>query len=144
MRRPLPLTAAFGAALLLSTSAGVALAQAPGTNLGTPMTQPQPGGSVATGAGAPTSALPSAEGPVQGRGAPVGGAPTAALPAAPGSAAAVDAATQGRGPPPPGTATPAPQGTAAGSSQLGPTGAITPGAQGGAAGTGGSASDSRP
>ena len=134
MRRTLHLTAAVGAALLSGATAGLAgptdrntgtvLAQAQGTtpqgtNLGTPMPQPQPGGSVATGAGAPTSALP----------------------AAPGSAPA-DAATQGRGPPPPGTATPVPHGGVTGSSQLGPTGAIVPGAEGGDSGTGGSQSSS--
>jgi hypothetical protein len=136
MRRTLHLTAAVGAALLSGATAGFAgptdqnpgtvLAQAPGTapqgtNLGTPMTQPQPGGSVATGAGAPTSALPSAGGP-----------PPA------------DAATQGRGPPQPGSATPQPHGSVTGSSQLGPTGAIVPGAQGGESGTGGSQSSSTP
>ena len=89
-----------------------------GTNLGTPLTQPQPGGSVGAGAGAPTSALPSTGGP-----------------------AAVDA-TQGRGPPQPGSATAPPGGSVTGSSQLAPTGAIVPGAQGGEAGTGGGASDS--
>jgi hypothetical protein len=162
MRRTLLCTAAFGAALISCATAGSAgqadrdsvLAQAQGsapqatspqgTNLGNPLTQPQPGGGVATGAGAPTSALPAAEGPLQGRGAPApaGGAPTSALPAAPGSAPVDAATTQGRGPPPPGSATPAPHGTVTGSSQLGPTGAITPGAQGGEAGTGGGASDS--
>jgi hypothetical protein len=85
------------------------------------MTQPQPGGGVATGAGAPTSALPTA----------------------PGSAP-VDATTQGRGPPQPGSATPQPHGSVTGSSQLGPTGAIVPGAQGGESGTGGSQSSSTP
>ena len=126
MRRTLLLTTAFCAALL-SGAAAQTQETAPqatspqGTNLGTPMTQPQPGGGVATGAGAPTSALPSVGGP-----------------------APVDAATQGRGPPPPGTANAAPQGTAAGNSQLGPTGAIVPGAQGGESGTGGSQSSSTP
>ena len=118
MRRPLLLTAAAGAALLSC---------APGTtpqatnsqrgNLGTPMTQPQPGGGVAAGVGAPTSALP----------------------AAPGSVPA-DAATQRRGPPTPGSATPPQQGSVTGSSQLGPTGAIVPGAGGAGPGTGGSQS----
>ena len=130
MRRTLLLGAAFGAALLLPcATAGLAQTQgtAPqatspqGTSLGTPMTQPQPGGGVATGAGAPTSALPSAGGP-----------------------APVDAATQGRGPPQPGSATSPPQGSVTGSSQLGPTGAIVPGAQGGEPGTGGSQSSSTP
>jgi hypothetical protein len=142
MRRTLHLTGAVGAALLSGAMAGFAgptdqdpgtvLAQAQGTppqattpqgtDLGTPMTQPQPGGGVATGAGAPTSALPSAGGP-----------------------APADAATQGRGPPPPGSAAaPPPQGSVTGSSQLGPTGAIRPGAQGGEAGTGGSQTSSTP
>jgi hypothetical protein len=120
MRRTLLLTAAFGAALL---SGAAAQAQAPqgGTGLGTPMTQPQPGGGVATGPGAPTSVQPAAP----------GSAPTGA-------------ATQGRGPPPPGSATPPPQGSVTGSSQLGPTGAIVPGAQGAEPGTGGSQSSSTP
>lgn len=129
MRRTLLLTTAFSAALLSGAAAGLAQTQGTtpqaaspqGTSLGNPLTQPQPGGSVATGAGAPTSALPSA-----------------------GGSAPVDAATQGRGPPPPGSATPAPQGSVTGSSQLGPTGAIVPGAQGGESGTGGSQSSSTP
>ncbi len=122
MRRTLLLTTAFCAALL-SGAAAQAQGTTPqatnprGTNLGTPMTQPQPGGGVSTGAGAPTSALPSA-----------------------GGAGPVDAATQGRGPPQPGSATPPPQGGVTGSSQLSPTGAIVPGAQGGEPGTGGSQS----
>jgi hypothetical protein len=126
MRRTLVLTAAFGAALL-SGAAAQTQGTAPqaispqGTNPGTPMTQPQPGGGVATGAGAPTSALPSV-----------------------GGSGPLDAAAQGRGPPQPGSATPPPQGSVAGSSQLGPTGAITPGAQGGEPGTGGSQSSSTP
>jgi hypothetical protein len=124
MRRTLLLTAAFGAALLSGAAAQAQGTASPGaapqggTSLGTPMTQPQPGGGVATGPGAPTSAVP----------------------AAPGSAPA-GTATQGRGPPPPGSATPPPQGS---SSQLGPTGAIQPGAQGGESGTGGSQSSSTP
>ena len=129
MRRTLLLTAAFGAALLPCATAGLAQTQGTtpqavspqGTNLGTPLTQPQPGGSVAAGAGAPTSALPSA-----------------------GGSAPVDAAAQGRGPPPPGSGTPVPQGSVTGSSQIGPTGAIVPGAQGGEPGTGGSQSSSTP
>lgn len=40
----------------LGTAIGAAQAQVPGTNLGTPQTQPQPGGGVAAGPGAPTSA----------------------------------------------------------------------------------------
>lgn len=130
MRRTLTVTAAVGAALLSGATA--ASAQAPaaapqatnpqGTDLGTPMTQPQPGGSVLTGAGAPTSALPSAGG-------------------GPGQA---DAATQGRGPPIPGGANPPPLGSVTGSSQIGPTGAIIPGAEGAEAGTGGSQTNSNP
>ena len=134
MRRTLHLTAAVGAALLSGATAGFAgptdqypgtvLAQAQGTtpqgtNLGTPMTQPQPGGSVATGAGAPTSALPSA-----------------------GGSGPVDAATQGRGPPLPGSATPPPQGGVTGGSQIGPNRAIVPGSEGAEPGTGGSQSNS--
>jgi hypothetical protein len=136
MHRKSLLIVTFGAALLSSTAAcfagpadqnpGTVLAQAQGTtpqgtNLGSPMTQPQPGGGVSTGPGAPTSALPAAP----------GSAPT-------------DTATQGRGPPNPGSATPPPQGSVTGSSQLGPTGAIVPGAQGGESGTGGSQSSSTP
>ena len=83
------------------------------------MTQPQPGGGVSTGAGAPTSAQPSA-----------------------GGSGPVDAATQGRGPSQPGTGTAPPQGGVTGSSQLAPTGAIVPGAQGGEPGTGGAQSNS--
>lgn len=147
MRPILPLVAALGAAWLSSATTGLAdpaghtpgvvLAQAQGTtpqgttpqgttsqqgtSLGTPMTQPQAGGSVATGAGAPTSALPSV-----------------------GGSAPVDAATQGRGPPIPGSATPPPLGSVTGSSQIGPTGAIVPGAQGNEPGTGGSQTSSTP
>ena len=128
MHRTLLLTSAFGAALLSGATASLAQttqgtapqATSPqGPNLGTPMTQPQPGGSVGTGAGAPTSALPSA-----------------------GGSGPVDAATQGRGPPQPGSATAPPQGSVTGSGQLAPTGAIVPGAQGGEPGTGGSQSNS--
>ncbi len=133
MRRTSFLTAAaIGAALLSGADPGTALAQAQGTapqgtpsqgtNLGTPMTQPQPGGSVATGAGAPTSALPLAG----------------------GGAGQADAATQGRGPPVPGSANPPPLGSVTGSSQIGPTGAIVPGAEGAEAGTGGSQTNSNP
>ena len=121
MRRTFLLTAAAGAALLSCAPRTTPQATGPQRgSLGTPMTQPQPGGGVATGPGAPTSALPAAP----------GSAPTGA-------------ATQGRGPPQPGSATPPPQGSVTGSSQLGPTGAIVPGAQGGEPGTGGSQSESR-
>jgi len=122
MRRTLLLTTAFSAAFLSGAAAQVQ-GTAPqatnpqGTNLGTPLTQPQPGGSV--GAGAPTSALPSA-----------------------GGSGPVDAATQGRGPPLPGSATPVPQGGVTGGSQIGPNRAIVPGSEGGEPGTGGSQSNS--
>ncbi len=118
MRRTLLLTAAAGAALLSCAPRSTPQATSPQRgNLGTPMTQPQPGGSVAAGPGAPTSALP----------------------AAPGSVPA-DAATQRRGPPSPGSATAPRQGSVTGSSQLGPTGAVVPGAEGAGPGTGGSQS----
>jgi hypothetical protein len=66
-------TAALGLAF------GTASAQVPSTNPGTPQTQPQPGGGVATGPGAPTSASPGAAGSsmVAPRGAPPAGAGTA-------------------------------------------------------------------
>lgn len=57
MRHKLLLAATLGVAL---SSVGFASAQAPGTNLGAPQTQPQPGGGVNAGRGAPTSALDSA------------------------------------------------------------------------------------
>lgn len=75
------LGAALGAAVLLSSAAPraaeVVLAQAAGTNLGTPQTQPQPGGGVSAGVGAPTSASPSGGTP-PGRGAPEAGSGVAA------------------------------------------------------------------
>ena len=128
MRRTLLLTTALGVALLSGATASLAQttqgtapqATSPqGPNLGTPMTQPQPGGSVGAGAGAPTSALPST-----------------------GGSGPVDAATQGRGPPLPGSATSPPQGGVTGGSQLGPNRAIVPGSEGGEPGTGGSQSNS--
>ena len=123
MRRTFLLAAAAGAALLSCAPGTTPQATGPQrTNLGTPMTQPQPGGGVATGPGAPTSALPAAPPP-----APAGAA-----------------AAQRRGPPPPGSATAPRQGSVTGSSQLGPTEAIRPGAQGGEPGTGGSQSSSTP
>jgi hypothetical protein len=70
MRRTIIMaTAAFGLAL------GTASAQVSPTNPGTPQTQPQPGGGVATGPGAPTSANPGATGSstVAPRGAPPAG-----------------------------------------------------------------------
>jgi hypothetical protein len=57
MHRKMLLAATCGAIL---SSGGLALAQVPGTNLGTRQTQPQPGGGVSAGPGAPTSALESA------------------------------------------------------------------------------------
>ena len=128
MPRTLLLTTAAGAVLLLGImpsvagqpdrGPGVILAQAPGTNLGTPPMQPAPGGSVAAGPGAPTSAATAVPSP---------GAPDV-----------------GRGPPPPGSASPLPGGSVTGSSQLGPTGAVIPGAEGAGGGTGGSQSSSTP
>lgn len=56
VRKSSLLSAAFGAMLTLG---GGAFAQVPGTNLGTPQSQPQPGGGVAVGSGAPTSASPN-------------------------------------------------------------------------------------
>ena len=85
----------FGAAV------GVAQAQVPGTNLGTPQTQPQPGGGVAAGPGAPTSATQAAPG---------------------------NSMDPSRGAPPAGGGTAAPGGdTSTGSPTLTPGGAITPG-----------------
>jgi hypothetical protein len=81
VRRPFALAAAVGMTLLLGGTAALAgdlvFAQAAGTNLGTPQTQPQPGGGVSSGGGAPTSAAPSGGTP-SGRGAPAAGsaAPT--------------------------------------------------------------------
>lgn len=74
MRLILPL-----AALACGIALGSAQAQVPGTNLGTPQTQPQPGGGVSSGPGAPTSATRGVAGSdmVAPRGAPPagGGAP---------------------------------------------------------------------
>lgn len=70
------------AALGFSFALSAAHAQVPGTNLGTTQSQPQPGGGVATGPGAPTSAERGAPGssvvaprgaPPPGGGAAVGG-----------------------------------------------------------------------
>ena len=74
MRRII-LVAIFG----LGAAIGSAQAQVPGTNLGTPQTQPQPGGGVAAGPGAPTSADRMAPGTSmdQSRGAPPAGSGTA-------------------------------------------------------------------
>ena len=74
MRRPFPLTAAFGAALLLSAAAGTGLAQAQGggpqgITTGTPSGQPKPGGSAGTGTAPPSSA--SRSGSATGSGANV-------------------------------------------------------------------------
>lgn len=104
MRHTLLLTAALGTILLLGSGASRAddliLAQASGTNLGTPQTQPQPGGGVSAGPGAPTSASPSA-GPTAGRGAPSPGSGTAT----PGGDASSSTLTPG-GAIRPGTASP--------------------------------------
>jgi hypothetical protein len=76
MRRPFALAAAVGMTLLLggttAHASDMVLAQAAGTNFGTPQTQPQPGGGVSSGVGAPTSAAPSGGTPA-GRGAPAAG-----------------------------------------------------------------------
>jgi hypothetical protein len=132
MRRKMLLAATCGAIL---SSGGLALAQVPGTNLGTPQTQPQPGGGVSAGPGAPTSALESAgtrrrqaerraprrQGAAENRGM---------QPARGGSLA------ENRGPPPPGGAG-AVTGGAPSSGQLAPSGAIRPGTAS-PGGTGGS------
>ena len=64
----------------LGAALGAAQAQVPNTNLGTPQTQPQPGGGVAAGPGAPTSATQAApaSGMDQSRGAPPAGGGSAA------------------------------------------------------------------
>ena len=122
MRRTLLFTAAAGAALLSCAPRTTPQATSPQRgNLGTPMTQPQPGGGVSAGSGAPTSALPAAPGPA------LTGVPA-----------------QRRGPPSPGSAAPPRQGGVTGSSQLGATGAVRPGAQGAQPGTGGSQATSSP
>jgi hypothetical protein len=66
---------------VLGAAIGAAQAQVPGTNLGTPQTQPQPGGGVAVGPGAPTSATRMAPGNSvdQSRGAPPAGSGTAVI-----------------------------------------------------------------
>lgn len=83
MRHKLLVAAVMGTMLL---PAGPSIAQVPGTNLGTPQTQPQPGGGVAAGPGALTSAAPLAPGSsrVEDRGAPPAGA-GAATPGGPGT-----------------------------------------------------------
>ena len=86
MQSKLLFAAALGTMLL---PAAVASAQVPGTNLGTTQTQPQPGGGVAAGPGAPTSATRLAPGggsPVEMRGAPPAGA-GAAVAGGPGTGA---------------------------------------------------------
>jgi hypothetical protein len=80
MRRTLLLTAAAAGAALLSCAPRTT-PQA--TNLGTPNTQPQPGGSVSAGSGAPISALPAAPTRAQQRGG-TGGSSARGGPAAPG------------------------------------------------------------
>lgn len=110
MRRTLLCTSVLGAALLLGVqghAADLVLAQASGTNLGTPQTQPMPGGGVNTGPGAATSALPGST-MVPGRGAPA-----------------------------PGSADPARSGDATSGSNVAPGGAIRPGSKPGGEGTGG-------
>ena len=95
MRRTLLLTAAAAGAALLSCAPQTA-PQA--TNLGTPNTQPQPGGSVSTGSGAPISALPAAPTRAQQR----GGTGGSALPPGdtlPGWSAPRGGIAQGGGPP---------------------------------------------
>ena len=57
MKHKLLLAATLGAIL---SSGGLAFAQVPNTNLGTPQTQPQPGGGVSAGPGAPMSAFEGA------------------------------------------------------------------------------------
>lgn len=82
VRKSLLMSAAFGAMLMIG---GGTFAQVPGTNLGTPQSQPQPGGGVATGPGAPTSAtrsvtpMPSDAGSSVGRGPPAAGGGTATM-----------------------------------------------------------------
>ena len=71
MRRTLLLTTAAAGAALLSCAPRTT-PQA--TNLGTPNTQPQPGGSVSAGSGAPISALPAAPTRAQQRGGTGGSA----------------------------------------------------------------------
>src|SRR5690348_10204971 len=116
MRHTYLLTTALGAVLFLGGGPAHAdcldhqagdhsrltLAQASGTNLGTPQMQPRPGGGVDAGPGAPTPAL---------RGAP-------------GSSLA-----EPRGAPSPGAGTAAPGGDATTGSNLAPSGAIRPGSQ---------------
>lgn len=131
MHRTLLFSAAFGGALLAGAAVSLAgpadqnpdavLAQAQQAQQapGASATQLQPGGSVLSGPGAPTSALQLA----------------------PGSAP-VDAAPTGRGPPPPGNTAAVPEGSVTGSSEIGPNGAIIPGAEGAGGGTGGSQSNS--
>ena len=129
MRQTLLLTTALSAVLLLGGARSevcsgqqadqgrdIVLAQASGTNLGTPQTQPRPGGGVDAGPGAPTPAAPGALG---------------------------DRA-EGRGAPPPGSATPTPSGDATTGSNVAPSGAIRPGSQPEAGGTGGGQSGKGP
>ena len=106
MRPTIVLTAALTAGLLLGVE-NDALAQASGTNLGTPQTQLMPSGGVDRGPGAPTSAAQSSSMP------------------------------PGRGAPAPGSATPSRSGDATGGSNLAPGGAIRPGSKPGGEGTGG-------
>jgi hypothetical protein len=127
MRYTLLASAALGLAVSFG---GSAFAQVPGTNLGTTETQPRPGGGVAAGPGAPTSAAPLIPGGGSAA-APSGGTPT------PGGGAG-SAPVERRGPPPGGSGTAAPGGDP-GTSTLAPTGAIRPGTSA-PGGTGGSSS----
>lgn len=108
MRRTVLFTATLGTVLLLG---GVTMAQVPGTNLGAPTAQPQPGGSVGTGPGAPTSANRGAVGSSQ---------------------------VEPRGAPPPGAGSAQPGGDPS-TSTLAPSGAINPGSSA-TGGTGGGGS----
>jgi hypothetical protein len=80
MRNNIVVLAALSLGLSLAANGHVA-AQTSGTNLGTPQTQPMPGGGVDRGPGAPTSALSDRVDP--GLGAP---APGSATPSATGDA----------------------------------------------------------
>src|SRR3954469_11376263 len=77
MHRSILVTAVLGVTLLPvapSEARDLILAQSSGTNLGSPRTQPLPGGGVDAGPGAPTATLPGV--PPGPRGAPEPGAAT--------------------------------------------------------------------
>ncbi len=76
MHRTLLLAAAAAGAALLSCAPGTTpqATNPQRTNLGTPMAQPQPGGSVSASPGAPTSAPPAAPALTQQRGGTGGSA----------------------------------------------------------------------